>query len=60
MSAAPHDGPEMVDWDFAVQTAQRFVRPGPEISRAQADEVVAELRREVGGLAVQLASRIAR
>jgi len=35
----------MVDWDFAVQTAQRFVRPGPEISRAQADEVVAELRR---------------
>ncbi|MDP9443942.1 MAG: zinc-dependent metalloprotease [Actinomycetota bacterium] len=44
MSDERHDGPELVDWDFAVQTASRFVRPGPDISRAQARDVVAELR----------------
>ncbi len=36
---------ELVDWDLAVTTAQRLVRPGPALTRAQADDVVAELRR---------------
>lgn len=35
----------MVDWNLAVATATRFVRPGPEISREEARAVVAELRR---------------
>ncbi len=35
----------MVDWKLAVATATRFVRPGPEVSRDEAREVVAELRR---------------
>ncbi|OEJ95061.1 zinc-dependent metalloprotease [Streptomyces thermolilacinus] len=38
-------GAEMVDWNLAVATAIRFVRPGPEVSREEAREVVAELRR---------------
>lgn len=35
----------MVDWNLAVATATRFVRPGPDVSREDAREVVAELRR---------------
>ncbi|MFG3407663.1 zinc-dependent metalloprotease [Streptomyces sp. NPDC048142] len=38
-------GAEMVDWNLAVATATRLVRPGPEISREEARAVVAELRR---------------
>jgi coenzyme F420 biosynthesis associated uncharacterized protein len=38
-------GAEMVDWNLAVATAARLVRPGPEVSREEAREVVAELRR---------------
>ncbi|MGW2178542.1 zinc-dependent metalloprotease [Streptomyces sp. NPDC001732] len=38
-------GAQMVDWNLAVATAIRLVRPGPEISREEAREVVAELRR---------------
>ncbi|WP_212907873.1 zinc-dependent metalloprotease [Streptomyces sp. TS71-3] len=38
-------GPQMVDWNLAVATATRLVRPGPEVSRDEAREVVAELRR---------------
>ena len=38
------DPPEMVDWDLAVATANRFVRPGPEVSGAEARRVVDELR----------------
>nr|WSW68495.1 zinc-dependent metalloprotease [Streptomyces sp. NBC_00995] len=38
-------GAGMVDWNLAVATATRLVRPGPEISREEAREVVAELRR---------------
>jgi coenzyme F420 biosynthesis associated uncharacterized protein len=34
----------MVDWDLAVTTANRFVRPGPDVSGSQAQEVVTELR----------------
>lgn len=35
----------MVDWNLAVTTATRLVRPGPEITRDEARAVVAELRR---------------
>ncbi|WP_371669955.1 zinc-dependent metalloprotease [Streptomyces sp. NBC_00289] len=35
----------MVDWNLAVATATRLVRPGPEVSREEARAVVAELRR---------------
>ncbi|MFJ5270431.1 zinc-dependent metalloprotease [Streptomyces sp. NPDC088358] len=35
----------MVDWNLAVATATRLVRPGPDVSRDEAREVVAELRR---------------
>ncbi|MEV0371508.1 zinc-dependent metalloprotease [Streptomyces sp. NPDC050636] len=38
-------GAEMVDWNLAVATATRFVRPGPEVSRDEARAIVAELRR---------------
>jgi coenzyme F420 biosynthesis associated uncharacterized protein len=43
-----HGGPyaDMVDWDLAVVTAQRLMRPSPEISPAEAQQVVAELRRD--------------
>ncbi|MGH3345037.1 MAG: zinc-dependent metalloprotease [Carbonactinosporaceae bacterium] len=34
----------MVDWDLAVATAARLVRPGPEVTRREAREVVEELR----------------
>lgn len=34
----------MVDWNLAVATATRLVRPGPEVSREEARAVVAELR----------------
>jgi len=35
---------EAVDWDFAVQTARRLLRPGPELPPDEAVQVVAELR----------------
>jgi coenzyme F420 biosynthesis associated uncharacterized protein len=38
-------GVEMVDWNLAVSTATRLVRPGPEVSRDEARAIVAELRR---------------
>ncbi|MFE2724683.1 zinc-dependent metalloprotease [Kitasatospora sp. NPDC059327] len=38
-------GADMVDWNLAVATATRLVRPGPEVSRAEAASVVGELRR---------------
>ncbi|MDI9886118.1 zinc-dependent metalloprotease [Streptomyces sp. HNM0645] len=38
-------GAEMVDWNLAVSTAIRLVRPGPDITREEARAVVAELRR---------------
>lgn len=34
----------MVDWNLAVATATRLVRPGPEVSRDEARAVVTELR----------------
>jgi coenzyme F420 biosynthesis associated uncharacterized protein len=33
-----------IDWDVAVSTAKRLVRPGPQIPAAEAKAVVAELR----------------
>jgi coenzyme F420 biosynthesis associated uncharacterized protein len=35
----------MIDWNLAVATATRLVRPGPEVTRDEARAVVAELRR---------------
>ncbi|MFC0038267.1 zinc-dependent metalloprotease [Actinomadura rayongensis] len=34
----------MIDWNTAVQAGTRLVRPGPQVSHAEAREVVAELR----------------
>jgi coenzyme F420 biosynthesis associated uncharacterized protein len=34
----------MIDWDLAVATASRLAGAGPDITRTQADQVVAELR----------------
>ena len=36
---------DMVDWELAVSTATRLVRSGPEVTREEAAEAVAELRR---------------
>ncbi|SEG27707.1 putative hydrolase/uncharacterized protein, coenzyme F420 biosynthesis associated [Thermomonospora echinospora] len=36
---------QMIDWNVAVQTGTRLVRPGPQISQEEAYEVVDELRR---------------
>jgi len=35
----------MIDWDLAVRTATRLVRPGPAVTAEQARAVVADLRR---------------
>ncbi|WP_129841666.1 zinc-dependent metalloprotease [Streptomyces sp. RFCAC02] len=40
-----HGETDLVDWNLAVATATRVARPGPEVSRAEARAVVAELRR---------------
>jgi coenzyme F420 biosynthesis associated uncharacterized protein len=34
----------MIDWDLAVATGTRLVRPGPQVSAAEAREAVAQLR----------------
>lgn len=34
----------IVDWDLAVSTGKRLARPGPEVTKRQAHDVVAELR----------------
>jgi coenzyme F420 biosynthesis associated uncharacterized protein len=34
----------MIDWNVAVQTGTRLVRPGPQVSPVEARQVVAELR----------------
>ncbi|MBB0244423.1 coenzyme F420 biosynthesis-associated protein, partial [Streptomyces alkaliphilus] len=41
-------GTDPVDWNLAVATANRIVRPGPEVGRDEARAVVAELRRHAG------------
>jgi coenzyme F420 biosynthesis associated uncharacterized protein len=35
---------EMIDWDLAINIGSRLAGTGPEVSRDEADEVVAELR----------------
>jgi coenzyme F420 biosynthesis associated uncharacterized protein len=42
---------QMIDWDVAVATGIRFVRPGPQVSLAEARSVVAELRELAGTVA---------
>ncbi|MGI8887882.1 MAG: zinc-dependent metalloprotease [Nocardioidaceae bacterium] len=37
-------GGDFVDWELAVTTAKRLMRPGPEVSPAEARRAVAELR----------------
>ena len=42
---AAHDGTDsMVDWDLALTTARRLVRPGPDVSVEEARQVVSDLR----------------
>jgi coenzyme F420 biosynthesis associated uncharacterized protein len=36
---------QVIDWDLAVATGTRLVRPGPQVSREEAHEAVAQLRR---------------
>jgi coenzyme F420 biosynthesis associated uncharacterized protein len=36
---------QIVDWELAARTAARVGRPGPEVSPAEAGQIVAELRR---------------
>ena len=36
---------DLVDWDLAVSTAKRLMRPSPKIGRREATRVVADLRR---------------
>ncbi len=43
-AGGPSGTDAMVDWDLALSTAQRLVRPGPEVTVDEAREVVAELR----------------
>ena len=35
---------DMVDWELANTVARKLLRPGPQVSRAEADQVVADLR----------------
>jgi coenzyme F420 biosynthesis associated uncharacterized protein len=39
---------EMIDWDLAVSTALRLVRPGPDVPRAEAFAAVSQLRELAG------------
>jgi coenzyme F420 biosynthesis associated uncharacterized protein len=36
--------PQMIDWDVAIATGARWVRPGPQVSIAEARRAVSELR----------------
>ncbi|SDH80156.1 putative hydrolase/uncharacterized protein, coenzyme F420 biosynthesis associated [Sinosporangium album] len=36
---------QVIDWDLAVATGTRLVRPGPQVSREEARQAVVELRR---------------
>jgi coenzyme F420 biosynthesis associated uncharacterized protein len=49
------DVPGMVDWDLAVTTARRLTRPGPEVTRGEAEAAVAELRALAGSAAGHVA-----
>jgi coenzyme F420 biosynthesis associated uncharacterized protein len=47
----------MIDWDVAISTGVRWVRPGPQVSLAEAREVVAELR-ELAGVVAEPVQRV--
>jgi coenzyme F420 biosynthesis associated uncharacterized protein len=49
--------PGMVDWELAVSTARRLAKPGPEVTRTEADWAVRELR-ELAEAAVGHVERI--
>jgi coenzyme F420 biosynthesis associated uncharacterized protein len=38
-------GADLVDWELATSTGRRLARPGPALSRVEADGIVSELRR---------------
>ena len=40
----PADPSDLIDWDLAVRTADRLVKPGPQVGGEQAAAVVADLR----------------
>ena len=40
----------MIDWNVATSTATRWVRPGPQVSLAEARKVVAELRSQASAV----------
>src|SRR5215471_16621943 len=42
---------QMIDWNVAASTATRWVRPGPQVSLAEARKVVAELRQQAAAVA---------
>jgi coenzyme F420 biosynthesis associated uncharacterized protein len=41
-------GADLVDWELATSTGRRLARPGPALSLAEADGIVAELRQLAG------------
>jgi len=41
----------MIDWNVAASTATRWVRPGPQVTMAEARKVVAELREQAAAVA---------
>jgi len=41
----------MIDWNVATSTATRWVRPGPQVTMAEARKVVAELRDQAAAVA---------
>ncbi|BEP14315.1 zinc-dependent metalloprotease [Acidothermaceae bacterium B102] len=45
MTADASAAPSMIDWDAAVATAARLVKPGPKVTPDEARAVVADLRR---------------
>ncbi|MGH3446891.1 MAG: zinc-dependent metalloprotease [Nocardioidaceae bacterium] len=44
-TGAAGDVGSMVDWDLAVTTARRLMKPGPDVDRDDAAQIVADLRR---------------
>src|SRR5258708_23777639 len=42
---------QMIDWNVAASTATRWVRPGPQVSLAEARKVVTELRQQAAAVA---------
>ncbi|WP_020579440.1 zinc-dependent metalloprotease [Actinopolymorpha alba] len=44
LSGARDDAESMVDWDLALATARRLLRPGPDVTVDEARQVVADLR----------------